>query len=70
MKVMFGAIAAAMLVGAVWAQPAEARCFWNGFATVCTHHGYGYGYGGGWHHRHWDHGYGWHRGWDRGWDRW
>jgi hypothetical protein len=60
---MFGAIAAAMLVGAVWAQPAEARCFWNGFATVCTHHGYGYG--DGWHHRHWDRGYGWHRGWDR-----
>ena len=38
MKVIFGAVAAAMLVGAVWAQPAEARCFWNGFETVCVHH--------------------------------
>jgi hypothetical protein len=62
MKVFFGALAAAMLVGAVWTQPAEARCFWNGFATVCTHHGWGYG--GGWHHR-WHRDWGWHRGWNR-----
>ena len=64
MKVMFGAIAAAILVGAVWAQPAEARCWFDGFRTVCVHNGYGYG---GWHHR-------WHRDWDRGyyrgWNRW
>jgi hypothetical protein len=64
MKVMFGAIAAAMLIGAVWAQPAEARCWFDGFRTVCVHHGYGYG---GWHHR-WNRG--WDRGWHRGWDRW
>jgi len=54
MKVILGSLAAAMLFGAVWAQPAEARCFWNGFATVCTHH-----YWGGPWHRH----YGWYRGW-------
>jgi hypothetical protein len=68
MKVVLGTLAAAMLVGAVWAQPAEARCFWNGYATVCTHHGYGYGNswrGDGWRHHGWDRG--WHRGWDRGW---
>jgi hypothetical protein len=62
MKVIFGAIAAAVLFGAVFVQPAEARCWFNGFQTVCVHHGYGgYGYGyPGWHHR-------WYRGWDRGW---
>lgn len=64
MKVVFGAIAAAMLVGAVWAQPAEARCFWNGFETVCVRHGDGFG----WHHR-WHRDWGWHHRWDRGWDR-
>ena len=55
MKVILGSLAAAMLFGAVWAQPAEARCFWNGFATVCYHHHY---WGGPWY-RH----YGWYRGW-------
>ena len=57
MKVVLGTLAAAMLFGAVWAQPAEARCFWNGYGTVCTHHYWG---GGPWHrwHRHY-----WHRGW-------
>jgi hypothetical protein len=32
------------IAGVAFVQPAEARCFWNGFETVCTH-GYGpYGY--------------------------
>lgn len=53
MKVVLGAVAAAMLFGAVAIQPAEARCFWNGFATVCTQHY--------WHPHYW------HRGWYRGW---
>lgn len=50
MKYVLGAVAAALMVGAVFAQPAEARCFWNGFATVCTHHywhPYRHFYGGG-----------------------
>lgn len=48
MKLMLGTVAAVMLLGAAFAQPAEARCFWNGFAMECwhaPHHGY-------WHHPH------------------
>ena len=37
---------ATFLLGiAVLAQPAEARCFWNGFAMECYHHP-------GWYGRH------------------
>jgi hypothetical protein len=39
---------AAAIAGVAFVQPAEARCFWNGFETVCVHHGSpmwgGYGY--------------------------
>jgi hypothetical protein len=35
-KLIIGALAAFLLGTAVFAQPAEARCFWNGFATVCN----------------------------------
>jgi hypothetical protein len=38
MKFVLGAIAAAVITGAAFVQPAEARCFWNGFETVCIHH--------------------------------
>lgn len=48
MRFILGALAAAVIAGVAFVQPAEARCFWNGFATICTHGGYGYGYG----HRH------------------
>ena len=42
MKVLLGAFAAiTLLVGIAASQPAEARCFWNGFETVCVHHGFG-----------------------------
>jgi len=35
------ATSAAFLFGvAALAQPAEARCFWNGFAMECYHHPY------------------------------
>ena len=54
MKFILGAVAAAVLTGAVFATPAEARCFWNGFETVCVHHSW-HPY---WHHRHF-----WYRGW-------
>jgi hypothetical protein len=40
MKFVLGAVAAALLAGAAFVQPAEARCFWNGFETVCVHHNY------------------------------
>jgi len=40
MKLLLGATAGAAIVGFVIAQPAEARCFWNGYETVCVHHSY------------------------------
>jgi|tagenome__1003787_1003787.scaffolds.fasta_scaffold19372985_1 hypothetical protein len=38
MKFIFGALAAAAIAGVAFSQPAEARCFWNGFETVCIQH--------------------------------
>jgi hypothetical protein len=35
MRFVLGAVAAALLAGAAFVQPAEARCFWNGFAMQC-----------------------------------
>ena len=48
MKFVLGAVAAA-LIGSTTAfvQPAEARCFWNGFAMECYHPAPFY-----WHERH------------------
>ena len=38
MKFILSALAAvALLVGVAASQPAEARCFWNGFAMECYH---------------------------------
>ncbi len=51
MKYILGALAAVtLLIGMTASQPAEARCFWNGFAMECFHHPH-FGY--------------WNRGWDR-----
>jgi hypothetical protein len=65
MKIVLGALAAvALFAGVAVSQPAEARCFWNGFAMECFHRPH-WGY---WHPRPW--------GWDRpyyrhwGWNRW
>jgi hypothetical protein len=50
MKFILGALAAVtLLVGVAASQPAEARCFWNGFGWECFHH---YGPGPWWWHRH------------------
>ena len=38
MRFILGAIMAAALAGVAFVQPAEARCFWNGFETVCVRH--------------------------------
>jgi hypothetical protein len=66
MRFVLGAVAAALLAGAAFVQPAEARCFWNGFAMEC-YHSNPY-----WQHRHFDRGFdrgfdrpGFYRGWDR-----
>jgi len=39
-KFVFGTLAAAVIAGVAFVQPAQARCFWNGFETVCVHHMY------------------------------
>ena len=59
---------AALVIGtAAFAQPAEARCWWNGYSWQCWyphphawwryHHPYwrhyGWGYGPHWHHAYW-----------------
>jgi hypothetical protein len=50
MKFILSALAAvALLVGVAASQPAEARCFWNGFALECYHPHFGY-----WHRPFWD----------------
>jgi hypothetical protein len=38
MRFILGAIMAAAVAGIAFVQPAEARCFWNGFETVCVRH--------------------------------
>jgi hypothetical protein len=56
MKFVLGALAAVtLLVGVAASQPAEARCFWNGYVWQCWHpHHYWY-----WRHHHpgWWYGY-------------
>ena len=59
MKLILGALAAVtLLVGVAASQPAEARCFWNGFAMECYrpypwwHHHYYHHYEGPWDWRY------------------
>ena len=59
MKLVLGALAAFAIAGLAFMQPAEARCFWNGFETVCVHHSHPFMYG----ERHFYRGYDW--GYDR-----
>lgn len=47
MKFVLVALAAAVIAGVAFVQPAEARCFWNGFAMECFHEGPHF-----WHERH------------------
>lgn len=54
MRFVLGAIMAAAIAGVAFVQPAEARCFWNGFGTVCTHHGPMFGWGYRPYHRDFD----------------
>jgi len=43
MKKIVMALALVMFAGLFWSSAAEARCWWNGYRTVCTHrHYYGY----------------------------
>ncbi len=50
MKIILGALTAlTLLAGVAASQPAEARCFWNGYVMECWHHPHGYW---GWHRPH------------------
>ena len=70
MRYILGAMMAAAIAGAAFVQPAEARCFTNGFETTCVRHGPMYGdwgyrhhfyrdgfYGGGFERPYWWGGY-------------
>jgi hypothetical protein len=37
MKFILGMLMAVAMTALAFVQPAEARCFWNGFETVCVH---------------------------------
>jgi hypothetical protein len=54
-------VAAPLFVGVVAVQPAEARCFWDGFSYECYHP-----YGGYWHRPWWRHHHHYYHYW-RGW---
>ena len=59
MRYLLSGLAAFLLLGAVMSTPAEARCWWNGWTTVCGPRYWGYGgyYRPWWgYHRHWRHG--------------
>ena len=74
MKTVLGALAVVTLAMTLWTSAAEARCWWNGFTTVCSRPYYGggpywrrsyYRHGGyyGYGHRYYgDRGYGHYRG--------
>ena len=56
MKFVVAAMTAVMLAGAVWAQPAQARCWSNGYAVQCWHHyPHPYWHRHAWRERHWHH---------------
>ena len=44
MKFILGTLAAVAVASLAFAQPAEARCCWNGFGMVCVHHPHHFGF--------------------------
>jgi hypothetical protein len=62
MKFILGTLMALAVTAVAFVQPAEARCFWNGFETVCVHHHgfFGpYGFDRPYFHRDFDRPYWW-----------
>jgi hypothetical protein len=49
-KIILAAMATFMLGSAALASPAEARCWWNGYAVQCWHPDAWW-----WHHHYWHH---------------
>ena len=75
-RIMLAGLAAFLLGTAAFAQPAEARCWWNGYSWHCWHphawwwhhhrpywHHYGWGHGPYWRHYGWGYGPYWHHAW-------
>jgi len=54
-KFVLATLAALVIGTAAFAQPAEARCWWNGYSRQCWHP---HAWGGRYHHPYWRH-YGW-----------
>ena len=53
MRYILGALTAVtLLVGLASTQPAEARCFWNGYAMQCWHQPHFWGDNWRWRHHH------------------
>jgi hypothetical protein len=52
-KTLLTALAAVILSSLFWSQPAEARCWWNGYRWHCSHHRHHY-----WHARYYPYYYG------------
>ena len=52
MKTIATALAAIILSSLFWSQPAEARCWWNGYRWHCSHYRHHY-----WHTRYYPHYY-------------
>jgi len=48
------ALALVMFAGLFWSQPAEARCWWNGYRWHCTHYRH---YTHHYRHHYWRYGY-------------
>jgi hypothetical protein len=56
MRTFLGVLAVAMLATGLFGNPAQARCWWNGYRTVCVHHPYWwYHRPHGWHSSYWRH---------------
>ena len=66
MKLVLCTLAAILLVGTLTVHPADAACWWNGWAWQCWHpHYYRWAYGHPYWHPYWHGGWGWHH-----WRRW
>ena len=64
MKKILMALAVVTFSGLFWSQPAEARCWWNGFRWHCTHYRHHYWHARYWYPRHYyyrPYYYGWYR---------
>ena len=52
MKKIVMALTVVMFAGLFWSNQAEARCWWNGYRTHCTHYRHHYWYGHYYPHRY------------------